>query len=196
MPLHIESPKTVYISFLGEMPKLFELYDLKDGRVYYFRHLDGKTPRIKFNITHEGSYDSDTDFCVERETEVKTPYNLPKLPSPDRSRVKPLEVVINESLEGTPACIYTDEGVIEVGEWFLSMPKQIQGFLLFHEQAHLLFSDEHDCDLFALVASLRKGYNRSMCMYALTHYLSRSKENTGRIYKLFYKVQETQKAKL
>jgi len=192
----VKSPETIYISFQGLLPKYFELYDNLEGKVYYFRFLDGKTPRIKFNVTHPCDLVGNVEFKIEKRESIRTPYNLPSLPEPDRNRAKPIEIVVNESLQGTPCCVYTDEGIIEVSEWFLTLPKQIQNFLYYHEHGHLFYSDEHSCDVYALVCSLRKGYNRSMCFYALSEILSRSKENVDRVTKIFNKIQETQNTPL
>ena len=190
--LIVNSPKTFFIKFVNP-PTYFELFDINEGKPYYFRFLDGKTPRIKFNITHPGEYIADVPFEIVKTTDIRTPYGLPELPPPDRNRIQDTEVIFEPGLNDI-AFTFSKEGKIVVSDYFLSLPKQIQGYLLYHERAHQLYMNEKDCDLYALVCCLRKGYNRSMCFYALNEILSDNPENNDRIRVIFSEIQKTNKS--
>lgn len=192
MLLNVYKPSTAFV-IVPDGTKFFQIYD-QYGVPYYFRHLDGET-RIRFNIVHNGSYTFPDDCHVKIKEGAESPIFLPDLPKPDRNRIKNVRVERGDDNEGL-ALIYTDAGIIKVSEEFDTLPAQVRGFLLYHEYGHLLYSKEDDCDLFALVASLRKGYNRSMCFYAMSHYLSMTDENIERIKKIFDHIQYTQRKKL
>lgn len=89
--------------------------------------------------------------------------------------------MLNKNLEGTPARIYTDTGIIEVSTSFISFPPPVRLFLLLHETGHFLYVTEEYCDLWALINFLRMGYNRSTAYYTLDKILSRSPQNIDRI---------------
>lgn len=187
--LNVSSPCSVYIVFTEYPPKLFELFD-NEGRLYYFRYLDGRTSRIKFNIPDKGFYTSDVPFRVDKIKNIEIPEKLPVLPEAERDRLKPVEVVYNPELENTPARIFTDTGVIEVGRRFDGLPQPIKLFLLLHEQGHLFYKSEEKCDLFALVNFLRMGYNRSTGYYALAQILRRSRQNIDRVKNIFDNIEQ------
>jgi hypothetical protein len=179
MQISVNEPSTVYIHFTNGTPQTFKLY--RNGKLYYFRYLDGKVPRIKFNIPDVGNYTSETPFKVVKLAKIEVPDNLPKLPPAERDRIKPSIVKHNPDLKNTPARIFTDTGLIETGEIFPSLPEPIQKFLLWHEKGHFFYRSEHLCDLYALVNYLRQGYPRSMAYYALIKVLKRSKQNMQRV---------------
>jgi hypothetical protein len=199
--MQITKPCTVFVRFVHELPLKFVLIN-EQGKVYYFRYLDGKTPRIKFNILDAGYYDSNVPFEVVKKTEIEKPFNLPSLPTPDRERRKDFLVTENFSLVNTPARIFTQgyDGksapVIELSSKFSDYPKAIQDFIFFHEQGHLMYSKEEDADVYALVKCLQKGHNRSMCFYALSHILKKSPANMERLKSLLNNIQKTQTEKL
>lgn len=180
MQLNINNPSTVFIQFVGNPPKYFCLYDEKK-RVYYFRYLDGKTPRIKFNIPDAGMYESDKPFQVVKIVSIEHPDSYPDLPPAERNRWKEPTFVYNPNLIGTPARIYTDTGVIEHSPDYYKYPPPIRLCLDLHEMGHFLYSTEEYCDLFALVNFLRMGYNRSTMYYTLSTILSRSSQNLDRL---------------
>lgn len=188
--IRITKPSTAYIRFTTEMPRNFVLKNDK-GEVYYFRKLDGKTPRIKFNVLHPATYSSDTPFDVVKVTDLELPDSLPNLPAFERDRVKDFRIVFNPSLTGTPARIFTQRGIIETSREFEEFPKQIQDFILWHEIGHFYYETEEKADLFALVNCLKRGYNRSMCFYALSFILKKSPKNTDRLRTLLKNIQKT-----
>lgn len=197
----VTSPSTFYIRFLHEYPLRFVLSNQR-GEVVYFRYLDGKTPRIKFNVLDKGEYYGNVPFEVVRKTELEKPSSLPSLPCPDRERSSDYRVVDNFSLIGTPARIFTQgydgksQPVVELSRKFYDMPKACQDFILAHEEGHLKYSKEDDADLYALVKCLEKGNNRSMCFYALSHILKKSPANMERLKSMLNNIQKTQKEKL
>lgn len=177
------------------MPRLFCIYDAA-GNLHYFRHLDGKTPRIKFNLPECGRFSFDCPVIILKIVPIEIPTMWPELPKADRDRYKQMNIVYNPDLKGTPARIFTDTGLVEVSDSFLAHPPTIRKFLLLHEQGHFFYSKEEDCDLWALVNYLRLGYNRSMSYYALTFILSRSPENVNRLKSALNNIQRTQLEKL
>jgi hypothetical protein len=193
----ITKPSTVFIRFVHELPLKFILSN-EFGEVVYFRYLDGKTPRIKFNILDSGEYTSSTPFEVLKKEQLQKPFNLPELPEPERNRRKDFSVVDNYSLIGTPARIYSQgydgnsKPVIELSRNFYDHPKAIQDFILEHEKGHLLYSTEEKADLYALVKCLEKGHNRSMCFYALSNILKKTPANMERLKSLLNNIQKTQ----
>lgn len=162
------------------MPKYFCLYDSK-GRVYYFRFLDGKTPRIKFNIPDADTYTGNHAFSLIKTTGIQLPDSYPTLPPAERDRWKTPTFVFNPSLTGTPARIFTDTGVIEHSPDYYSYPPPVRLFLDLHETGHFLYTTEMYCDLWALLNFLRMGYNRSTAYYTLDKILSRTAENMDRL---------------
>jgi hypothetical protein len=190
VPLVNNKPQTYYIRFTAEMPKLFLLYDSK-GEVYYFRYLDGKTPRIKFNVVDEGTYTGNVPFEVVKETGIEIPDSFPRLPNADRDRWKPVKLVHNPSMKTTtPIRIFTDSGVIEANDRFFGFIRPVRIFLFLHEKGHLFYSKEEDCDLYALVNFLRMGYNQSTAYYTLRNVLSRTDENLKRLKTIFANIQK------
>jgi hypothetical protein len=218
--MNIDKKCTVYCSFTGGMPRKFCLYNSK-GELYYKRFLDGKTPRIKFNVLHADNYTGNVPFKIVKITGVELPDKLPDLPPYSRNRVKDITITYNKDLEGTPARIYTDKGIIERGKRFFSFSKPVRVFFLLHEVGHFYYGinkndleiangmseengraylkkkvqeGEQNCDLFALVHFLRMGFNRSTAFQALKEVLKRSPENIKRINVLMNNIKQTQDA--
>jgi hypothetical protein len=179
MQLNVNNPVTVYICFTNEMPRLFNLYDAS-GDKYYFRYLDGKTQRIKFNIPDPGIYKGE-NFEVIKFVSIEIPTSFPRLPAPDRDRLKETTIKFNPHLNDTPCRIFTETGIIETGHFFYSLPKPIRLFLLLHEKGHFFYKDESNCDLYALINFIKMGYSRNMAYYALTTILKRSQSETKRM---------------
>ncbi len=181
---------TVYIRFTHETPRNFVLHN-DMGKVYYFRKLDGKTPRIKFNILHPGYFTSETPFEVVKIVKLELPGILPTLPPHERERNKPFKIVYNPALFHSPARIFTHLGIVETGPAFLEMPKMIADFIMWHEVGHFYYETEEYCDLFALVNCLKRGYNRSMCYYSLSRILKKSPANMARLKSLLQNIEKT-----
>lgn len=193
--LSVKNPCTVYVQFKGTLPNLFTIVD-EEGDYYFFRHLNGKTPRIKFNIPDPGNYTFSHPVNIVKITGIEIPDNLPTLPPAERSRYKgDPEIIINPELDDM-ARNYTNDNVIVFGKRWLALPKPIQLFIYLHEKWHFFYMTEEYCDLGALVDFLRMGYNRSTAFYALDHFLTKNSLNRHRIKQLFNNIQKTQKESL
>lgn len=179
MQINVSKPCTIYIHFKNESPRIFNLYD-SAGDKYFFRYLDGKTPRIKFNVPDIGSY-TGNNFDILKVVPIEIPNTLPRLPAANRDRWKKTTLKFNPHLQDTPCRIFTESGIIEISHYFYSLPKPIRLFLLLHEKGHFFYTSEFDCDLYALVNYLRMGYNRNMAFYSLASILKRSNSETNRI---------------
>jgi hypothetical protein len=175
------------------MPRYFSLTGKRNG-LYYFRHLRPGTPRIKFNIVDPDEYVSNVPFDVVKTVAVETPVRYPKLPAAERNRMKEVTFVYNPNLVGTPACIYSQSGIIEHGPSYYKLPKPMRLFIDLHEQGHLLYKTEKYCDLWALVNYLRMGYNRSVAFYTLYNILGQSAENINRLEILLNNIETTSDA--
>jgi hypothetical protein len=189
--LRIGNPATIYIYFPGpEFPKYFCLKD-QNGNLYYFRFLDGKTPRIKFNIPDSAVYTSNVPFCIIKIVAIEIPPNFPVLPQAQRDREKESTIIFNPDLQGTPARIFTDSGIIEVSKEFYSYPAPVRLFILLHETGHYFYTSEESCDMWALVNYLRMGYNRSMAFYTLYKILRYTNANIERLQYLLNNIKST-----
>ncbi len=189
MQIKINKPETIYIKFIGNLPKKFELRNEK-GELYFERYLDGKTPRIKFNIPTEGIYKTANNIEIVKRNDIEIPNLYFTLPKYERNRIKDFTIIDNPNLHNTPARIFTHEGIIEKGSQFYKYTQPMKVFFLLHEVGHFYYKTEEYCDLFALVHFLQMGYNMSTAMYALTNVLRRNKQNRDRvlfIYKQMFK---------
>lgn len=220
--LKIKKPCTVYIKFTGNNPQAFRLTHDEHG-LYFFRDLQGKIPRIKFNLCHAGVYESTTPFEVVKVVPIEIPETLPGLPPYERNDIKDFTIIDNPQLVGSPARVFAKQGIIERGINFYKLPKPVRVFILLHEVGHFFYGitpdkvakanqmsdpdgreyikyhrneSEKKCDLFALIHYLNMGYNRSMAFYSLSQVLSRSQDNINRLKTLFNNIQKTQSNEL
>lgn len=183
MQVKINDPSTIYVKFPSNyLPRKFVVTD-SNNEIYFERYLDGKTPRIKFNIPYpvNAVYNIVTQCEIVKIVPIEIPDISINLPPFERNRVKDLRIIDNPELNGTPARIFTYDGVIELGRKFYTFPKPMRVFFLWHEIGHLYYKTEQYCDLFALVHFLKAGYNMSTAMYCLTNVLRRNKQNWDRI---------------
>jgi hypothetical protein len=175
------------------MPRIFLLDSVTQGEGYYFRYLDGKTPRIKFNVPDPGEYETNVPIEIVKTVSIEIPDKFPRLPPADRDRWKPLKEWYNPEMDSktsTPIRIFTEPGIIEFGDRFLGYITPIQKFLKLHETGHLFYTSEEYCDMYALVNFIRMGYNQSTAYYALSHILSRSAANVNRLKTLLNNIQK------
>lgn len=178
--LTVNKPETIYIKFNGNLPRKFELLDNR-GRLYFERYLDGKTPRIKFNIPNAGVYQTANNIEIVKRVDIELPSFDFDLPPFERDRIKDFTIVYNPALHNTPARVFTHEGIIEKGSKFNIYTQPMKVFFLLHEVGHFYYKTEEYCDLFALTHFLKMGYNMSTAMYALTNVLRRNKQNRERV---------------
>jgi hypothetical protein len=182
--LNVSKPETVYIKFNGNLPRKFELRK-QNGELYFERYLDGKTPRIKFNIPNAGTYVTKNNFDIVKRIPIEIPVTEFTLPPPERDRIKDFVIIDNPRLHNTPARVFTHEGVIEKGSQFRKYTQPMKVFFLLHEVGHFYYKTEEYCDLFALYHFLKMGYNMSTAMYCLTLVLRRNKQNKDRVLFLY-----------
>jgi hypothetical protein len=178
------------------MPKTFVLSSITANEDYYFRYLDGKTPRIKFNVPDPGTYNSNVPVEVVKVAPIEIPDKMPTLPPANRDRWQECKKVYNPEMDSTtttPIRIYSNMGIIEYGDRFLSFIKPIQIFLEFHERGHQFYVEEENCDMFALVNFINSGYNQTTAYYALDNILSRSPQKIERLKTLFNNIQKMRK---
>lgn len=186
--LSVSSPSTVYISFTGEMPKLFLVYSGK-GVVEYFRYLDGKTPRMKFNLVSTDDYTCNVPCEIIKIVPVEIP-DLPRLPPAERDRLKgEPDVVYDPSWTVSPASNFTNENTIVCGPAWAALIPPVRLFILLHEQGHFFYMTEEYCDLFAFVSFMRMGYNKSTAYYTLSKVLRKSPQTVARIKTLLQTIQ-------
>jgi hypothetical protein len=186
--LTITKPSTVYIKFPVKdingnaipLPRRFCVLD-NECKLYFERFLNGKTPRIKFNIPNEGNYQIITPCDIVKIVSIEIPNLSISLPPFERDRVKDIKIICNPDLTGTPARIFSFDGIIEKGRELYRYPKPMRVFFLLHEVGHLYYKTEKFCDLFALVHFLQMGYNMSTAMYCLTNVLKRTPQNNERV---------------
>lgn len=169
------------------MPRKFVLKTYA-GKPYFERFLDGKTPRIKFNIPNPGMYVTPNSIEVVKISDIEIPSTTYILPPFERDRIKDFTIINNPNLHNTPARVFTHEGIIEKGSQFRNYSSPMQVFFLLHEVGHFFYRTEEYCDLFALVHFLKMGYNMSTAMYALTTVLRRNKQNRDRVLFLYKKM--------
>jgi len=185
---------TLYIKFIDEMPTCF-IFGFTNKKIQYFRKLNGKIPRIKFNVVVPGDYEANVPFEIVKKVPIEIPVlSLPVLPPGDRDRwTDDPEIVFNPSLQNTIARNFTDIGVIEVGPRFNELIDPMKVFIIEHEKGHFFYSDEFNADLFALVNFIRKGYNASTAYYTLENYLNKSSQQVNRLKDMFETINNIQK---
>ena len=159
-----------------------------NNQLWILRHLDGDTPSIKFNtIAENGDYESNIDFRVLKSEPLQNKDNSIELYKYERNREKPIKIVYNEKLTGTPARIFSNmnPAIIEVSPSFYKYPPQVRMFILLHEYGHLFYETEHKTDLYALKEYLKLGLNASQAFFALAKVLHPSPKSQERIKRLF-----------
>ena len=162
------------------------LYNEK-GQVVYRRPLTGHADNFSVNLPTSGTYYFGDDISVRDRLPLvpnKVRFNLPE---PERNRYKPFRIEYNSELKGTPARIFTNEGVIEVSPNYYQYDPPTRLFILLHELGHYFYKTEWKTDTFALYYYLKLGYNKSQAFYSLSKVLHPSPMNFDRIQRLFNK---------
>lgn len=178
------SPSTLLIKFF-EPTDYFELRDSR-GRLYYYRYLPNGTNEIKINLPDKGLYYFNNDCQIEdKPLQIIDGIYYVKLPKQERHREKEVTIRHNPNQTGSPAIIYTDEGIIVTGTKFLDLPIPMRIFVLLHEKGHFKYSTEKYCDLYAFVEFVKMGYNPSTAIYCLSDVLRQSPMKDERVYSLF-----------
>lgn len=172
------------------MPHLLVVWG-SNGVSEYFRHLDGKTPRIKFNLPVSDQYTCNVPFDIVKIVSVEIP-PLPSLPKANRDRLKGEPTIIyDENWNESTASNFTNDGIIVHGPNWKKLIPPIRLFIDLHEIGHFFYQEEENCDLYAFVNFMRLGYNRSTAYYALTSVLGRNPEALKRIKTIFQTIQKS-----
>lgn len=180
----VNKASTVYVAFPREMPKLFVVFR-DNGIVEYFRYMDGKTPRMKFNLPLPGNFFFNVPVQVLKIVDVEIP-DLPTLPPAERDRLKgEATIIYDPNWTDTPASNFTNEGIIVHGPGWKRLIPHVRFFIDLHEYGHFFYREEASCDLYAFVNFMRMGYNKSTAYYTLTKVLRRNPQSIDRIKKLF-----------
>lgn len=181
--INLKERSTIYLRLPGKPDRVDAFY--QNGQLHFFRFINGKYDKIKFNLTRPGMYNI-TDGEIEKIVPIEIePLNI-ILPEPDRDRLKPYKIVYNPNLKGTPARNFTLKGIIEYGDKFKALPYPVRVFILLHEVGHFHFKNETLCDLFAAREYIKAGFNNSVACYSLLNVLNRnSPENMERCRVLF-----------
>ena len=181
MEFVIDQPTTVTFSNTSNLLKIF----FESGEIYHLQPSTNRKIEVKF--PDNGTYKIYNDMILGARPGVEKPKKY-TLPPQDRFNDKTnFHVVFNPDLKGSPARIFYEKGLCEVGPMFEALPYQFKKFILAHEQGHFFFSDEQAADLYALNQFMQCGYNASQAYFALEMVLKHSQENTERIKTLFEK---------
>jgi hypothetical protein len=160
------------------------------GQLYHVQAPAFPITKVKFPIG--GEFTANCQI-VGATPGIKKPKEILK-PEQDRfynSRL--FHVVYNADLKDSPARIFYDTGRCEIGPSFKNYPYQYQKFILEHEKGHCFYSDEFNCDIFALNEFLQKGFNLSQAYGALKYVLQKSPQNIQRIEKIYNQIEKISK---
>ena len=110
-------------------------------------------------------------------------YSNPRLNLPKKTRFPiPKNIKVEYLKNPNKATIDLIRGHITMDTSFLSMPKFIRIYVLFHEIGHYYYKSEEGADRFAQVEMLKRGYNPSQIHQAseftLSHHAGERKKKT------------------
>lgn len=183
--INIKNPSTVLLRRKGA--KVAQIYD-KSGRRIYRRFLHPRADNFSVNLPRPGEYFLPDDIEIrDRLDLIPCRVNF-KLPETERNRYKAFRIEFNPELNGTPARIFTDSGLIEISPQYSKYDPPTKLFILLHELGHYYYKTEWKTDTFALYWYLKLGYNKSQAFYALTRVLKVSPANFHRITNIFNKI--------
>lgn len=175
---------TAFFHKKGGFPSFIEVKDSK-GRIIHQRKTNSALKRLKINFPFsdifEMNFEADSFEILPLQTIKLNGF----LPQPERHREKKVKTIYNPKLEGTPARIYSELGVIEYGDKLLKLPKYAQVFVMLHEYGHFFYKTEWKTDLFALYWFIKLGYNPSAAFLTLANVLSDNPQSNHRIKNLF-----------
>jgi len=157
------------------------------GQCVYRRPMHGLADNFSLNLPTAGTYYFGEELSVRDRLHLVPNKVRFTLPEPERNRYKPFKIEFNKELKGTPARIFTQEGVIEVAPTYYKLDPPTRLFILLHELGHYFYETEWKTDTFALYYYLKLGYNKSQAFYALSKVLHPSAGNMERITRLFNK---------
>jgi len=177
-----DKPLTIKARYLNNGPAV--ICDLR-GDVLYKRSFS--SPRyFELNLPYSGNFIARGFDVISKKELVKDTIKT-DLPEPDRNYEKKFPVLYDEKLTGTPARNYYEKGIIVVGPKFKKLTYPVRLFILLHENAHFLYSDEKNADLWAFKQFIEKyGQNYSQAIQALKDVLNLKNEyNKQRVINIY-----------
>lgn len=146
---------------------------------FYFKQ--NKSGVHKFNLP-PGVY-----FSNEKIYKLKKPvfYSYPQLPERYFFDFRPKKLKVFYSENPDKCTVELKNGIVIFDNEFKNAPKFIKDYILAHETGHYFYSgrgeqSEIDCDKFARLTLLKKGYNPSQLNTASFFTLGETKENVKR----------------
>ncbi len=178
MIFEVEQPQTITFANPSQLLTIY----LDSGEIYHLQASSNRLISVKF--PDAGTFK--TNAQIQGATSgIEVPKKI-SLPAQDRFNDKDLfHVKFNPTLTNSPARIYYEKGLCEVGPMFEALPYQFKKFILLHEKGHFFYSNEFNADLYALNYFMQSGYNASQAYFALEMVLKKSKENIERIDKAY-----------
>jgi len=173
------------ISFSSKSPVQALIVKDLNGEIIYCRKFTPAVFKFDINFPVGGSYDfitnSDSIIFVSKISPLYIP-EIPELPVTNHTNVKVSGKIIKRSgNSGSPVSINLKCGDIITNERFDRFPKYAKDFCLAHEEGHLKYHSEEDCDYYALRKIVMSGGNIMPCFYTLNMVLSRNINNNIRI---------------
>lgn len=184
MVIRIIEPTRIRV-ILTNCPESFALFS--NGKIYYQRDLKGDRNELQLNINDPGTYTTKNDIKeIEYLPRKKFTCYILSLPAPEKNiEKKPLFYVYKKDIGGTPARIDVSTGEVQYSDFFLSLPKPIQDFIILHEIGHNYYKTETLADSYALYHYMQNYGNPSQAFYALAKVFKHPEYQSERIYNLF-----------
>lgn len=185
MIIRIEKPQRVHIILVNYTPSVV-LYS--DGKVYFQRDMKPCKKDFQLNINHAGTYIINEDIYKIHYLPIKKFCCLiDKLPLPEKNiQKKPLQLIYKKDIGSTPARIDVNTGNIEYSDFFISLPKPIQDFIILHEVGHNYYKTEKYADAYALYHYINdQNGNPSQALYALAKVFKHPEFQQERLMNIF-----------
>ena len=184
MEIKINVPKRLVIGFKTPITD-FSLFD-NIGKLYFQRDLKNRE-EITLNINDVGVYNTLAPIEYIKEFPRKRFCCLiNRLPEPEKHITKKdMYFVYNKELKHSPARIDVKTGEIQYGDFFLTLPKPIQDFIILHEVGHNYYTTETYCDQYALFHYINNYGNPSQAFYALAKVFKYPEYQMERINNIF-----------
>lgn len=184
--INIKGAKSVLFYNSAGLPLYVEA--IKDGKKYFYRRFKKSKRFLKINFPCAGNYYINFDYEKIKYKPLEAVNFIGSLPQKERNREKNIKVMFNPELKGTPARIYTDLGLIEIGAKFNKLSLSEKAFVLLHEYGHFFYKTEYKTDLFALYHFIRIGFNPSSAFNCLKDVLGDTPESNKRILNLYSQI--------
>lgn len=188
----INAPSTLK---LGAFSTFQKISVLKNGKIEYVRTFQEPVSKLEFNLPQTGIYTICTDQPIKdiKIVPIVIDYKGIELPKPVRIPKSARVTFQFSTREGSPAFMKPKTGEIFYNQKFKDLPEYCQRFIIEHEKGHLFYDSEFFCDIYAANSLLKKGYNYSEVVNALSHSLTKNPFNKERVLSVFNKISNTNK---